>query len=210
MFVILSHCILFSRVLIYSARCSGLFFACVYICYIYVIDNTSSPSSLLLSVQQIYTSLKLISKLHLRAPQSQSPPASARAGPGPWCTGPYPPSLSREGQTRVEFFTMHANSPLEDWVGMLLAQQIPHKSCVPSGVKYLGHRSTHFLKRFLTTTCTQTKQSLKMKKKMTCSLGTLLIPHGCTSSKVIGCHRPIQLSLFNRFLRHWSHWGVPH
>lgn len=74
MFVILSHCILFSRVLIYSARCSGLFFACVYICYIYVIDNTSSPSSLLLSVQQIYTSLKLISKLHLRAPQSQSPP----------------------------------------------------------------------------------------------------------------------------------------
>lgn len=44
---------------------------------------------------------------------------------------------------------------------------------------------------------------------VTCSLGTLFISHGCTSSGVICCRRPLQLSRLNTCFRHRSGLGFP-
>ncbi len=107
-----------------------------------VTDNTSSSRSLLSSAaderEMKNSSLKLVSKLHLRSPQTQSPHCLSsgwtRAVGGRWS-----PQFSREkGQTRAELFPKkkaHNERTPFPREQNTRALHPTHKSCVSSGVR---------------------------------------------------------------------------
>ncbi len=142
--------------------------------------HISSSSSLLSSAaderEMKNSSLRLVSKLHLRSPRSQSPHCFSsgrpRAAGGRWSH-----QFSREkGQTTVELtqrkrLTMNALHSLENRARALCPT---HKSCVIWGQKR-WYGSAHLLKRFIILTL-QKQSPLKTKKRMSCFTGTLLCP----------------------------------
>ncbi len=162
-----------------------------------VTDNTSSSSSLLSSAaderEMKNSSLKLISKLPLRSPQTQSPHCLSsgwtRAAGGRWS-----PQFSREkGQTRAELsqrkrLTMNALHSLNNRASVLFTQ------CISRVCHLVSETLTRIgtpPKAFHNTHTSETK-SPEDKKRMTCSTGALLWR---SFAYVIGLHLPMSSAL---------------
>ncbi len=163
-----------------------------------VTDNTSSSSSLLSSAaderEMKNSSLRLVSKLHLRSPRSQSPHCFSsgrpRAAGGRWSH-----QFSREkGQTTVELtqrkrLTMNALHSLENRARALCPT---HKSCVIWGQKR-WYGSAHLLKRFIILTLQ--KQS-PWRQKRGCRVSQApFYARRFSFAYVIGFHLPMSSAL---------------
>ncbi len=139
-------------------------------------------------------SLKLVRKLHLRSPQTQSPHCLSsgwtRAAGGQMIA----PILSRKRDNRERsFFPQKKGSqwthsiPSRTERACSLPKHITHRLCVSSSVRQRWHGSTHLLKRFSTDISTHTSEtrSPEGKKRMMCSTGALL----CSQTLISLRHR---------------------
>ncbi len=181
-----------------------------------VTDNTSSSRCSLSSAAVehemknsfFFLSLKLIRKLHLRSPRTQSlhclSSGWTRAAGGRWS-----PQFSQENGTTESgaFFPQKKGSqwthsiPSRTERACSSPKHITHRSCVSSSVRQHWHGSTHLLKRFSTDIflLTLQKQGPLKEKRGWCVPQVPLYARRRSLACVIGVHLPMPsaLGVFN-------------
>ncbi len=165
-----------------------------------------------------FLSLKLIRKLHLRSPRTQSlhclSSGWTRAAGGRWS-----PQFSRENGTTESgaFFPQKKGSqwtysiPSRTERACSSPKHITHRLCVSSSVRQRWHGSTHLLKRFSTDifyTHFRNKVPWRKKKRGWCVPQVPLYARRRSLACVIGVHLPMPsaLGVFNHALGNRSRW----